>query len=511
MEMRLMKENIQMEQPVGRAEAHTLVEGDITLPGGLREEARVLHAGAMAVVEHTEAMQDRLSVMGKVMFHALYTQGDPTNVCVMEATADFAQHLDLPGLTPHHAAEASAFVEHVEASAYNGRLSMRANLALQGSAMAQQGIDMVTGITDVEGVQCRTRQMNIKRTVARGEGESFLREEFALPKGMEIRETLYATAYAALESTAGGLGRAGLAGKVQLEVCHTSAMPGKPVVITRHTLPFEQGVDLAGEDGDDLQGCVWVKDVAVASQDAGDGERTLRAEVLLGMTAWADRHEKVTVLDDAYTTCGDALCMKYADVPCRVEDRRASTAESGRAMLMLPENQPPVRSVLCAFATPVMTGREQLGGRLTVEGMLETTILYMTDDAEAPVAAQAAEPFRLTFAAQAGGQDCIRLHISDIEASAITSDRVEMKYIMHLALQGSDVETYRIVQDAAAEAAPPPDGSIVLYFVQPGETLWDIARRYRVPVEEIRRLNPEGTNEVRPGQGIVVWRRQPNL
>ena len=52
MEMKCLRENLQMERLVGNAQGQAAVEGEITLPGGLREEARVL-AGAMVVLERS--------------------------------------------------------------------------------------------------------------------------------------------------------------------------------------------------------------------------------------------------------------------------------------------------------------------------------------------------------------------------------------------------------------------------------------------------------------------------
>lgn len=62
-------------------------------------------------------------------------------------------------------------------------------------------------------------------------------------------------------------------------------------------------VELSGEDGEQLSAQATVKDVAVVSQDTGEGQRTLRVEVLLG-DCLADRQERVTALQDAYTVDG---------------------------------------------------------------------------------------------------------------------------------------------------------------------------------------------------------------
>ena len=119
MELRLMRESIPMEQPAGVGQSQAVVEGEITLPGGLREEAHVLYSDGMAVIENVEAMQDRASITGRVVFHALYTQGDPGKVNAIEAGADFTHLMEMPGAVPRSQCQVEVQVEHVEAGAHN--------------------------------------------------------------------------------------------------------------------------------------------------------------------------------------------------------------------------------------------------------------------------------------------------------------------------------------------------------------------------------------------------------
>lgn len=508
MEMKCLRENIQMERLVGSGEGQAVVEGEITLPGGLREEARVLSAGGMAVVEGMESQQDRVVVTGRVIFHALYTQGDPDKLQSIEASADFTHTLDVPGAQPRMLCRGDATVEHVEATATNGRLSLRAVVQVRCRVLSAQPMTALTGLTGVDGLELLTQQLSLKRTVAQGENETLLREEFDLPEGLQVTETLYGTARPQITEVTGGLGRAGVSGTVALEVCHASATPGKPLCVTRHTMPFDLTVELTGEDGEQLEARAVVKDVAVVSQETAEGQRTLRAEVLLGLTAWADRQENVTVLKDAYTTAGDDLRLTCAPVRCRTGNRFITAAESGKLMLMLPEGSPAVRTVLCGFVSPVLTGREQIGGRLTVEGMLEVTLLYMTDDSAAPVAIYQEEPFRMTFAAQTGPEDFLSLRAGDVDMSAITSDRVEMKYILHLTASGLDAQEVQMATEAERVSADSPSDCLILYFTQPGEAVWDIARRYRLPQSQLLDLNP-ALQSAPPasGQSVLVWHR----
>lgn len=183
-------------------------------------------------------------------------------------------------------------------------------------------------------------------------------------------------------------------------------------------------------------------------------------------------------------------------------------AESGKAALLLPEGAAPVRTMLAAFATPVLTNFTQQGNRLLTEGTLDVTLLYMTPGNDAPVSVHMEAPLRAAFAGSASPEDMVFLTAADVEAVPITSDRVEMRYVLHAQVEGMASTQVMVVTDAAPIPADPGTRDIVLYFTQPGETTWDIARRYRIPEDALRRLNPDLSGDPQTGQGVVIWRRQ---
>ena len=99
--------------------------------------------------------------------------------------------------------------------------------------------------------------------------------------------------------------------------------------------------------------------------------------------------------------------------------------------------------------------------------------------------------------------------VGEVEVSAITSDRVEMKYILHLHSSGLETQEAALATDAERTEADPPSDSLILYFTQPGEALWDIARRYRLPRTQLLEMNPDlEKSEPAPGQSVLVWHRQ---
>ena len=504
----ILREELPLLRFAGQGLSQAVVEGEVALPGGLREETVVLTSDAMAVLTRSTAENGRVTADGTVTFHILYTQGDPTKVNTLEASADFSHAMDVPGAQPGMDAPVSLMVEHVEASAQGGRLHLMAILRLHARAFSDEPLSVVTGIRGMDGLMLRTDTLSGVRTAASGAQDVLIRDECELADVLQITDTLYATAVAVVQDVMGGEGRAAVSGQILLEVAHLSSMPSRPVVMTRHTIPFEESISLTGESGDQLSCSAIVKDVAVLSQEGlEEGSRSLRAEILLGLSASSTRSREVCLLLDAYTTQGETLALESHPVPRALSLQQVHTAESGKMTLLL-DDYPPARTPLRATLRPIITDLIPSGGKLTVEGMMEVTLLYMTDDSDAPQVYHTEEPFRTVFACDLSLPESLTLTPSNIDVSGVTSDRVEVKYILHLDCADVQLASDPLVTQVTAQAAEEEEPGILLCFSQPGETLWDIAKRYRVSCDSLKSMNPSLSDEgLSESQRVIMWRK----
>lgn len=504
----VLREDLSMQRFAGEALSQAVVEGEVALPGGLREETHVLSAEAMAVLDRSAAESGRVTADGRVAFHVLYTQGDPTRVSALEATAEFSHPLELSGAQVGMTAPVSLMVEHVEASAQGGRLHLTAILRVHARAFTDEPLSVVSGVRGMEGLMARTEILTSTTPAAQGAQDVLVRDECELGSVLQITDTLCATAYAVVQDVMGGEERATVSGSIYLEVAHLSDMPSRPLVITRHTLPFEETLALSGESGDSLCCSAVVKDVAVLSQEGqAEGERTLRAEVLLGLRAESARQREVRLLLDAYTTQGERLALATQPVQRAVAHRQVHTAESGKLTLIL-DGQPPIRTPLSASIRPVMTDWSRAGGKLSVEGMMEVTLLYMTDGSDAPQSCSVEEPFRMSFACDLSLPDSMVLTPCNVDVLGVTSDRVEVKYILHLDAYDVRLASQPLVTQVSALPAEAIESGILLCFSAPGEQVWDIAKRYRVSPESLQAMNPNLQDASAEKQKVILWRRQ---
>lgn len=511
MEFEWIRENMETEQIIAAKPTQAAVETEVALPGGLREEARVYFADATVAVNGGELTGSRATADGRVTFHVLYGQGDLSNVRALEATADFSQTLPLKEDYGQLAAvrlQPRAQVQRVNAKAFNGRLLLQAVLNLTAEAALPRTVSFIRDVADAPEIQKISQAVAMQRTVGEGETQNLFREEFELSDVLKITDTLFASAEAQVEDIMGGAdGKAVVTGTVTIDAYHTSGLPGRTLVYTRHTMPYEQQVTLSGALGTALAAQTNVKDVAVLSQETEEGGRLMRAEIQLITAIRAVEDQEMTALRDAFTTVGDALELQARQVAFRSGTVNETAAESGRAVLTLPEGSPRVKTPLLAFVRPVLVSAENQKDKLAVDGVLDMTLIYQTDDSDIPVSVRQEEAFHTVFSTQAQPGDDLTLTASQVEPSAVTGDRVEMKYILRLHADGVRKGEAGLIVDAAAAPAPEVGKGIILYYLQPGEGVWDLAKRCRVPLDEITRLNPGLPDAPAPGTPVMAYKR----
>ena len=150
MELQWIRETMETAQTISAKPAQMAVETEVTMPGGLREEARVYFSDAAAVVNSGEIVGGRVTAEGRATFHVLYAQGDLSQVNVLETTADFTQTMPLreegDAMTALRV-QPRAQVQQVSARAVNGRLLLRAILNLTADAVLARTAPALAAIT----------------------------------------------------------------------------------------------------------------------------------------------------------------------------------------------------------------------------------------------------------------------------------------------------------------------------------------------------------------------------
>ena len=106
-----------------------------------------------------------------------------------------------------------------------------------------------------------------------------------------------------------------------------------------------------------------------------------------------------------------------------------------------------------------------------------------------------------------GDNAAVQLRLDDLDFQMLSEQEGELRAAVTMEAVVLRDETAEIVKDITPEeeAAPSPTAGAIIYMVQPQDTLWKIAKRYRTTVEDILSINEiENPDLISPGQKLLI-------
>ena len=149
---------------------------------------------------------------------------------------------------------------------------------------------------------------------------------------------------------------------------------------------------------------------------------------------------------------------------------------------------------------------------LAIEGVLEVSLLYLTDDDAAPVGAiSEVLPFSGTVEAEGIREDCVwqlNLGLEQLGAVMLGGGEAEVKAqltVELLVFQPMQEEVVTSVQTQPFDLKRwEQQPGIVGYIVQPGDSLWKIAKKFHTTVDQVREMNEIDGEEAGAGARLLL-------
>ncbi|MGI5883752.1 MAG: SPOCS domain-containing protein [Candidatus Spyradocola sp.] len=499
---KLLKENIPVERLVGQGSAQATAETSVMLSGGDRN-VTIVSCRALPSIGTVEVQTGGVAVQGTTEFSALYlTQAG--ELFSRDAQASFSAVLQVEDAAPKMRATVRATVCSVEAEERDGRMDFSAALRLEGF-VAQPAVEaLATSVEAPVAMAEKTVRLETLNQVAYAQEREAFAENFPLADPSYTR-VVSADARVQVDNVNLQDGEVEVTGSVTVDSLLSGAEAGGPVGWQSETLPFSEEIE-----GDGFRPGVQVsvsahvrglKSEVVFNREDEVQEGNLRIEFVLELAAEAKAEAGAEVLADAYPLTEDPFQVIQEDVRCIRSDEAVEQTQTLLLEVEIPASAPGLGEILGAFAAPValdIVGEESA----RAEGLMRVSLLYRTGS-EVPLAVYTREaPFALEFSEIDGQADVSAVELGEVAAERVSQNQAQVRIPLTLRAERVGTADVAVVSEISEEGEPAalPVGA-VLYYPKPEETLWEVARRYRIAEEELRKRNPEGKSPV------LVYRR----
>lgn len=479
----------------------TLVEGEVRLPA----EARALAVAARLIPGQAETLAGRVDLDGTVVFHVLYAGEDGPGVA--EQSLAFDHSIKIDNVTPAMKAQGFGQAKQIAWQQSGDIVTISAVAMLYARVSGARDVPVVQGFS---GAPVQTLPMTLEGmiTVDESSAHILVRGGGSMPIRLPLAErVLLARANVGQPSAVAAMGQVQVSADVQVDVLYQSVEADEPLAMHTFTIPLNETLSVPGAMMGmpaDVQAQVQSAQASVVSEDGGPS-RQIDCEVMVRLNCQAQQVIEAQAISDAYLP-GSGMKLSHSKVNVRKAAGSQTAQQSLREAIEIGDGHQPMSRALWLQVSPYIT---DLSGdtALDVSGVADCTLVYLSDEGTITSLRQEL-PFTVSTGIPASPAPArILINADQAEANMRSSTEAELCFTLQLTLEEDCAATVQWVSDAEpCESETPLMRGIILYFVQPGDTLWDIARRYGLAPDEVAALNPAIGDDVAPGQKLVLYR-----
>ncbi|MDD2573587.1 MAG: SPOCS domain-containing protein [Bacillota bacterium] len=517
MALELVRDLIRIDQVVGEEMAQVVVEGDVVVPDSKPDVDRILSINGWVVITDKEIVEDKVIVEGVVNVKSLYiSQEGDQSLYHMEGSFGFAHQIDLPGANSRMEAEIKAAIEHIDSSMVNSRkLNVKCVLGLTGKATEKSQIDVIKDIKGVQDIQVLRDYIEVSDTTGENVSRVTVRQDFEIPADKpDIREILYTDVTVGERDSSISENRVSLQGVLKITTLYIGDDEVGSINDIRYQLPFSHYIEVVGAmPGMRERVRFYVEDFYSTVKENEEGlRRAVEYEVVVNAEGRVETIQPMEVLVDAYSPSVNLESFK-SNIRFKKAIDRVSEEIAVKEEIDLPADFPQIKEICDIKAKPVLTDFGVYEDRVVVEGVLTVQVLYLTrDHSEAMHLYEDEIPFRHSVPLPEGGEGVdldVDLYLEDLQYRVLDADLFEARGRVRADIGISKIFEKEVLLDVeeVEEAERQTEASIVVYFIRPGDNLWNIAKRFNTTIEELIKVNDiEQPDDLVPGDRLIISR-----
>ncbi len=518
--LELVKQNIHMNRWKNQVNTQVTLDDDFIVPDTMSDIAQVILDMGEIQIEPIKSQNEKIVVRGKLDFHVLYRK-EEGGLQTLGGVIPFEEVINVPDLEEKDDVSISCQLEDMNTDVINSRkLSVKAMIAMEvkveslfdTEAAVELGSIQDAG-ADEPQIETLQRKIDVAAIALRRKDTYRMKEEITLSGSKPaIDRILWTEMRLSNVVTRPMDGQVHLEGVLMVFVIYEGEGENSMVQWLEESLPFSGEIDVPGT-GDSMISAITTHLVhkAIEEKPDYDGEmRELDVDAVIELDIRLYEEQELEILSDLYSTNRE-LTMETGDA-CFDQ---ILTRNTGRCKLSEKINVSGDRRILqiCHSKGTVKIDEVEAGDNmLMMDGVLDVTILYLTDDDSQPVQSMS-EMVPFHYEAEVPGIQPDSIWYLDTGVEQLTAvmlggESVEIKAVILLDVLVLQPIHQPVILQADIE---PMDTKrlqqmpgIVGYVVQEGDSLWDVAKRFHTTIDNIVSTNNLSSDTIKPGDTLIL-------
>jgi len=247
----------------------------------------------------------------------------------------------------------------------------------------------------------------------------------------------------------------------------------------------------------------------IVRPDFDGEERCVSLELVLDIGIRIYEEENLEMISDIYGVSNEIKATTH-----RADLRRLLSRVTGKTKVTdrLHVTAGSVLQLLHSEGSIMQEQQTTVENGILLQGSIQVKVLYITGEDDSPYGcAQAQIPYQYTLEVpDIAPEDMGKVYaqVEQLQVTMLDGEEMDVKAVLSFSttvFKNIPVELIGQVEVSELDSAKMSNlPGMVIYMVKSGDNLWNIGKKYYVPVETLRNLNGLDSDEIKPGQKLLI-------
>lgn len=516
--MELITKKMYMMQRKCEAVSQITFDEDLNVPDVKPDIGRMIQKKGDIQIEDIQISEGRAYLTGALRVCLLYvSDSEERKIQSLMGTLPIGETLNLEGLENGDKIQLKWDIEDLSVQLINSRkLNIKALVTFTACVEDIHEMDLPIGVEDEE-ISQKKQDISVMGVAVHKRDTMRVKENLSLSSNKpDIYELLWNTVEVRGMDIRAENDMIGVKGELFVFALYRGNDDNNSLQWLEHSVPFYQEIECAGCTSDmipNVEITMSQSDLKVKQDEDGE-ERVIGVDAVLEMEMKIYEEEELSLLLDVYTPLRDCEALRENRKlesllvrnfsKCKVNDRVKAENSQGKIL-----------QICHSDGNVKVDSTRIVENGIQVEGIVQVRILYIIGDDEMPFySMETMIPFSHVIEAADITDKCtyhLRADLEQLSTTMIDSDEIEVKIVINLnalVLKQTDTGIIRGIEERELDREKLRSmPGIVGYQVQPGDSLWDIAKKFYTTIENISQLNGLENENVRPYDTLILMKK----
>lgn len=506
MEVDVSREKICINKIVGQKHELEIIEGDAIVPDIKPDILSAINTTGNICIYKREVLDGKIRIDGSVEVYIIYlADNDKDMARSLKTNIDFTKLVDLEKCKIGMRLDEEIKIKSIECKILNGRkVNVKVTLGIDVKVYSNENIEFVDKINNIQDIQCLNQNLSMNSLVGAGDSKTYAKDTIVIDNIDNLAEILKVNIDIINKDIKISYNK--VLGKAEAYIRIMYLTEDDRINCVESKIPIMGFVDLPEVSEENFCDMKYkIKNIIVKPNSAE--EHSIYVEIEVELFCMVYEEKEITIMQDLYSPICN-LNFKQKNIKTVTGKTAVNDVCQIRQKITIPELNG--NKIYDVDVNANIINQTIFNGRISYEGEIELNFIFESNNIAKIDTKIQKIPFDFS------------VDINNINDSSYITTEIEVRNKEFIVNQSSEIDCnielnfnvnvsntidIKVIENIEKNEDKSEKYSMIIYFVKPGDTLWNIAKRFKSTVADIVRINEiENENKIDIGEQLFIPR-----